>query len=171
MLYVWLILLVLLNAVCLALVLFGIPGTWLMVILTCLFAWWQWDTGVFSGGTLIAIAVLALMGELIEFLAGMVGARRSGTSWRGAISAIFGAMLGALLGTFLISIPLIGTLVGASVGAGLAVWVIETSRGQSTEHSLRRAVHAGLGQLVGTSGKMAVGVVIWLVIAVAAFWP
>jgi uncharacterized protein YqgC (DUF456 family) len=171
MLYVWLVILVLLNAVCLALVLFGLPGNWLMVILTCLFAWWRWDEGVFSGGTLIAIVVLALMGEMIELLAGMTGARRSGTSWRGAIAAIFGAMLGALAGTFSIPIPLVGTLTGASVGAGLAVWVVETSRGQSAEHSLHRAVHAGLGQILGTSSKMAVGILIWFVIAIAAFWP
>jgi uncharacterized protein len=171
MLYAWLTILILLNALCLVLVVFGIPGNWLMVAVTCLFAWWQRDAGVFSGGTLIAIVVLALMGELIEFLAGMLGAKRSGTSWQGSIAAIFGAMLGALIGTFAIPVPLVGTLVGASVGAGLTVWVIETSRGQPAEHSLRRAVHAGMGQILGTSSKMAVGVVIWLVIAVAAFWP
>ncbi len=171
MFYVLSIILILLNALCLVLVLFGIPGNWLMVILTCLFAWWQWNTGVFSGGTLVAIMILALMGELIEFLAGMIGARRSGTSWHGSIAAIVGAIVGALVGTFAISIPLVGTLVGASAGAGLAVWVIETARGQSAEHSLRRAVHAGLGQILGTSSKIAVGVVIWLIIAVAAFWP
>src|SRR5512137_1264001 len=104
MLYAWLIILILLNALCLVLVVFGIPGTWLMVAVTCLFAWWQRDAGVFSDGTLIAIAVLALMGELIEFLAGMLGARRSGASWRGSIAAIFGAMLGAIVGTFAIPI-------------------------------------------------------------------
>jgi uncharacterized protein len=171
MLYVLLLILMLLNALCLVLVVFGIPGNWLMVLLTCLFAWWQREAGVFSGGTLVAIVILALMGELIEFLAGMLGARRSGTSWRGSIAAIFGAIIGALVGTFAIPIPLVGTLVGASVGAGGAVWVIETIRGQPVDRSLQRAVHAGLGQIIGTSSKMAVGVVIWGVIAVAAFWP
>jgi uncharacterized protein len=170
-LYVLLTILILLNALCLVLVVFGIPGNWLMVILTCLFAWWQRDTGPFSRGTLIAIAVLALMGELIEFLAGMAGARRSGTSWQGSIGAIFGAMLGALVGTFAIPIPLVGTLVGASVGAGAIVWVVETLRGQRMDRSLQRAFHAGLGQILGTSSKMAVGVLIWVVIAIAAFWP
>jgi uncharacterized protein len=170
-LHVLLTILILLNALCLVLVVFGIPGNWIMVILTCLFAWWQWDARAFSGGTLIGIAVLALMGELIEFLAGMVGARRSGTSWQGSIAAIFGAMLGALVGTFAIPIPLVGTLVGASVGAGATVWVVETLRGQRIDRSLQRALHAGMGQIVGTSSKMAVGVLIWLVIAIAAFWP
>jgi len=171
MLYAWLSILVLLNAMWLVLVLFGLPGNWLMVLSTCLVAWWKWDQRVFSGWTLIAIAALALLGELIEFLAGMLGARRSGASWRGSISAVFGAIFGALLGTFIIPIPFLGTVIGASVGAGLAVWAIEVSRGELAEHSLRRGVGAGIGQFVGITSKIMLGLAIWLVIAVAAFWP
>ena len=68
MLYLLLILLILLNIIWLALVLFGLPGNWLIVTSTCLFAWWRWDDGVFSIYTLIVIAVLAGLGELFEFL-------------------------------------------------------------------------------------------------------
>jgi uncharacterized protein YqgC (DUF456 family) len=171
MLYVWLSVLVLLNTVWLMLVLFGLPGNWLMVISTCLFAWWKWDQRVFSGWTLIATATLALLGELIEFLAGMFGARRAGASWRGSVAAVFGAILGGLSGTFVIPVPFVGTVVGASVGAGLAVWAIEVSRGELAEHSLRRGVGAGIGQFVGITSKIILGLVIWLVIAIAAFWP
>ena len=167
----WLVILVVLNALWLMLVLFGLPGNWLMVISTCLFAWWRWDERVFSGWTLIAIAALALTGELIEFLAGMAGARRSGASWRGSIMAVFGAVAGALFGTFFIPVPVLGTVAGASFGAALAVWATEISRGQLAEHCLCRAVGAGLGQFIGAMSKVALGVVIWLVIAVAAFWP
>ena len=78
MLYLWLIILLLLNGVWLSLVLFGLPGNWLVVLMTSLFAYWRWDEGLFSGWTLIAVAVLALAGELIEFLAGLVGARKPG---------------------------------------------------------------------------------------------
>jgi len=68
MLTVWLVLLILVNAGWLATVLFMLPGNWLMVVSTCLFAWWKWDTGVFSWPLLAGITVLALAGELIEFL-------------------------------------------------------------------------------------------------------
>ncbi len=171
MLYAWLSILVVLNAASLMLVLFGLPGNWLMVISTCLFAWWKWDQRVFSGWTLIAIVAIALLGELIEFLAGMLGARRSGASWRGAISAVFGAIFGALVGTFVIPVPFLGSVIGASIGAGLAVWAVEVSRGELAEHSLRRGVGAGIGQFVGITSKIMLGLVIWLIIAVAAFWP
>ena len=171
MLYVWSSILVLLNALWLTLVLLGLPGNWLMVVSTCLFAWWKWDERVFSGWTLIAITALALLGELIEFLAGITAARGAGASWRGSMMAVFGAILGALFGTFVIPIPVLGSVIGASVGAGLAVWATEISRGELAKHSFRHAVGAGIGQLIGTTGKIALGLLIWLIIAVAAFWP
>jgi uncharacterized protein YqgC (DUF456 family) len=163
-LHLWLSILVLLNAVWLMLVLFDVPGNWLMVLSTCLFAWWTWDQGVFSGWTLIVITALALLGELVEFLAGMLGARSSGASWQASVAAIFGAVLGAIFGTFTIPVLFLGTLIGASIGAGLAVWATEIARRQLAEHSLRRAVGAGIGQFVGTTSKIMLGLVIWLII-------
>jgi uncharacterized protein YqgC (DUF456 family) len=171
MLYVELSILVLLNLVWLLLVLFSLPGNWLMVLSTSLFAWWTWDRQVFSRGTLIAIAVLAVVGELIEFIGGMAGARKAGASWRASLAGILGALIGALVGTVAFPVLLVGTLIGASLGAGLAVWMVETSRGVHPELSRRRAVGAGLGELIGILSKFAVGVMIWLTVAIAAFWP
>jgi hypothetical protein len=69
MLYIWLIILIVLNLAWLILVLFGLPGNWLIVISTCLFAWWRWEDGVFAIYTLIAIVVLAVLGELLGITA------------------------------------------------------------------------------------------------------
>ncbi len=171
MLYLWLILLVLLNTAWLGLVVFGLPGNWLIVISTYLFAWWQWDNRVFSIYILITIAILAVLGELLEFSAGMIGAKKSGASWPGSIAALFGAVTGAVLGTFLIPIPFFGTLLGACFGAGLCVWGMEFSRGTKTEHSVRYAVGAGISEFFGITSKFALGIAIWLIVAVAAFWP
>jgi len=171
MIYLWSTMLILVNAVWLVLVVFGLPGNWLMVISTCLFAWWRWDHGVFSILTLIAIVVLAVLGELFEFFGGMHGARSAGASWRGSITAIAGAITGAILGTFLIPIPFLGTLLGACIGAGSGAWALEFSRGKKMEESVRYAVGAGLGEFLGIAGKFALGIVIWLTVAIAAFWP
>jgi uncharacterized protein YqgC (DUF456 family) len=171
MLYVGLSILVALNLLWLMLVLFGLPGNWLMVLTTSLFAWWMWNRRPFSGGLLIAIAVLAAAGELIEFLGGAVGARRAGASWRASFVGILGAMVGALVGTVTFPVLFVGTIVGACLGVALAVWLVETSRGEHPELSLQRAVGAGVGEFLGLLSKFAVGVVIWLTIAIAAFWP
>lgn len=171
MLYLWLIILILLNTAWLTLVLFGLPGNWLVVISTCLFAWWQWDKNPFSIYTLVAIVVLAVLGELAEFLAGLIGAKKTGASWPGSIAALFGAVIGAVFGTFLIGIPFLGTVLGACIGAGLGVWGLEISRGKNMEQSVRYAVGAGLGEFFGITSKLILGVIIWVTVTIAAFWP
>lgn len=171
MLYLWLSTLIILNTAWLGLTIFGLPGNWLIAISTCLFAWWRWDSGVFSIYTLVVVVVLAAMGELVEFTAGMMGARKSGASWPGSIAALFGAIAGAVLGTFAIPIPLFGTLIGACFGAGFGVWGLEFSRGKKMEHSVRYAVGAGLGEFFGITSKLVLGIIIWFTVAIAAFWP
>ena len=172
MVYVYsaLVLLILLNAFWLMLVLVTLPGNWLMVISTCLFAWWRWEDGFFSWPFLAVIAILALIGELIEFFAGAGGARRAGATWKGAASAVLGAIVGGLAGTFVIPIPLFGTLLGACMGAGIMTWAVERSDGKERERSVRSGIGAGTGVLIGTLSKFAIGCVIWLMILIAAIW-
>ena len=171
MLYLWLILLILLNVIWLVLIFFGLPGNWLIVTSTCLFAWWRWEEGVFSIYTLIAIAVLAGLGELCEFLGGIHGAKRAGASWQGSIAALAGAIVGAIIGTFMIPVLFLGTVMGACIGAGLGAWAIEVSQGRKMEESVRCAVGAGLGELFGITAKLTAGIIIWMTVAVAAFRP
>ena len=171
MLYLWSALLILLNTVWLVLVVFGLPGNWLIVISTCLFAWWRWNEKVFSIYTLIAIVALAVLGELLEFFGGMHGAKKAGASWAGSVAALAGAIMGAIFGTFLTPIPFLGTLLGACVGAGLGAWAFEFARGKKMEESVRYGVGAGLGELLGITSKLALGILIWFIVAVAAFWP
>lgn len=171
MLYLWAIILVLLNSLWLTLVVFGLPGNWLIVISTCLFAWWRAEDGVFSIYTLLIITVLAILGELVEFFGGMTGAKKAGAGWRGSIGALIGAVTGAVIGTFLIPIFFLGTLLGACVGAGLGALALELTCGRELAHSIRSGVGAGLGEFFGITSKFVLGCLIWLIVAVAAFWP
>ena len=171
MLYVWLIILVLLNTCWLGLIFFALPGNWLMVISTALLAWWRWDDGIFSVYTLIAITILAVLGEVIEFFAGAGGAKKAGAGKAGAIGAVLGAIAGAVAGTILIPIPIIGTLMGGCLGAGLGAFAFERARGREMADSIRLGTGAGLGQLLGITGKFIIGIIIWLTITITAFWP
>ena len=171
MIYIWLLMLILLNGCWLMLLLFMLPGNWLMVLCTGLFAWWKWDQGVFGWPVLIVITVLALIGELIEFFAGAGGAKNAGAGWLGALAAIGGAVFGALAGTFIIPVPFFGTILGACFGAGLATWLVERITGKEHDASIRSGVGAGTGVLIGTVSKFCAGCVIWLLITIAAFWP
>lgn len=160
-----------LNVVWLTLVVFGLPGNWLIVLTTFLFALWRRGDGVFSVYTLIAIIALCVIAELIEFFAAMGGARKAGAGWVASFGAIAGAITGAILGTILIPIPFFGTLIGACTGAGLLAWGLGFSGGKDMQESVRHGVGAGLGQFLGITTKIALGFFIWLIVAIAVYWP
>jgi uncharacterized protein YqgC (DUF456 family) len=75
------------------------------------------------------------------------------------------------VGTFLIPVPIVGTLLGACIGAGLGTWSVERLIGKPQDKSVKSGVGAGVGVFVGTTTKFLIGCLIWLIIAVATFWP
>jgi uncharacterized protein YqgC (DUF456 family) len=167
--------LMLTNAVGLFLVVLGLPGNWLMVLCTLLVAWWRRDAQpgapMFSVAVLVAIAVLALLGEILEFAAGMVGSQAAGGTRRGAAGALVGALVGGIVGTLAIPILVLGSLLGTCIGAAIGAWGLELSGSRSGRAALRAGAGAGVGRLFGTLAKFVVGVAIWLTVAIAAFWP
>ncbi len=171
MIYVWATILVLSNLVWLLLTLLTLPGNWMMVVATVLVGWWKWDEGMFSVWTLGAIIVLAVAGEVLEFASSAVAVRTGGGTRWGAVGSLVGALLGGIFGTVLIPVPIIGSLVGVCGGACLGAWVTEMALGRGVRRSLTPALAGGAGRFVGTVGKFLIGAVIWLIIAVAAYWP
>ncbi|MFA5424217.1 MAG: DUF456 domain-containing protein [Phycisphaerae bacterium] len=169
MIYLWSILLILINTICLPITAFALPGNWLMVITTTAFAWLLREQNFISVYTLIAITLLAFIGEVLEFFGGMGGAKRAGAGFWGSLGAIIGAITGAIAGTFLIPVPFIGTIAGSVLGAALGSAALTTAKGENKRTTI--AMHAGLGQFIGSTMKLIAGVVIWFVVAVAAFWP
>jgi len=169
--YLWATLLVLVNLVWLALVLVLLPGNWLMVATTSLVAWWQWDQQMIGVPVLVAIAVLAVVGEVVEFFSGMAGSKRAGGSRWAAVGALAGAIVGAVVGTVVIPIPVIGSLLGVCGGAALGAFGVELLRGRERSVAMRIGAGAGVGQLLGTTSKFLFGMVIWVIVATAAYWP
>jgi hypothetical protein len=171
MIYLWAILLVLLNTIWLGLSIFYLPGNWLMVITAVLFAWWQADKHMLGMPVLVAIVLLAVLGEIVEFTAGFLGVRTSGGSKRASIAAVAGAITGAIVATFLIPVPIISTLLGACGGACIGAGLVELSTGRERKSSVVSGISAGLAQFLGLNLKILIGVIIYLIVALAAFIP
>lgn len=163
-------LIIILNAGCVALVAFQLPGTWAMLAVTALAAWWRWDVGTIGGRVLIAMMVMAVIGELIETFSGSAAAGKAGGSKRGMIFAIIGAMLGAMIGSVLIPIMVVGTILGACIGAAAGSMAGDRSAGRSWRQSLDVGKAAATGRFYGTIGKLAVAVLMWLTATIAILW-
>lgn len=169
--YIWATILVVANAVWLSLNLFGLPGNWLMVGSTVFVAWLFWNQQMITGYTLLGLLALAVVGELLEFIAGVFGSKTAGGSRGGAFGALLGGIVGAVAGTFVIPVPVIGSLAGACGGAFCGALAFELAGGRELEPAVRSGLGAGVGRFFGTVAKLVVGVGIWIIAAVAAFWP
>ena len=177
--YVWAVLLLVANLAAWVSNFFTLPGNWIIVALTAVFAFFLPDQdGPGLGWTIVAVvAVLAVLGEVFEFVAGAAGAAKQGASRRAmvlsAVGAIVGSIGGSIAGSF-IPIPVVGTIVGAlgggAFGAFGGAYLGEVWKGKSSDQSLQIGKAALAGRLLGTVGKLCVGAVMLLVVTMASFF-
>jgi uncharacterized protein YqgC (DUF456 family) len=175
--YIWATLLVLASGVAWVATLFALPGTWGMVAMTALFAWLvpiDDGRGV-SWMTVAVVAGLAGLAEVIETAAGAAGAAKLGASKRAMILAVVGTVVGSLCGAMIaLPIPLVGPILGAlgggAFGAFGGAFLGETWKGKTSDESLAIGKAALIGRLLGTFGKLLVGAVMFMVVAVDAFF-
>lgn len=160
--------LLLLQFTGLLLAVLGLPGLWLMVGALGAFAWLTtWERYV-GWPAMVAVLVLALAAEGVEFVAGAAGSAKAGGSKRGMIGAIVGAIVGGIVLTGFIPIPVVGTVIGLCVGSFAGAFLVEVGIGREVDHSLRVGWGAAKGRFWGTVIKLGFGVVILLVAAVTA---
>lgn len=152
----------------------GMPGNWLMVAATALYAWLvPHDAAASIGwGIVLVIALLAGLGELLEAVAGALGVAKAGGSRRGAVLALLGSLAGGLVGMFVgLPIPVIGPLVAAvlfaGIGALLGAMLGEQWKGRDLDESWTVGKGAFCGRLLGTLGKVLVGSIMIVVVTAA----
>src|SRR5437773_2717739 len=102
-----------------------LPGLWLMAAVYGVYGWLTWDRHYVGWPSLIAMAVLATIAEVVELTAGSAGAKKAGASKRAMIGAVVGGMIGAVFLTALIPIPVVGTIIGVCLGAALGAGTVE----------------------------------------------
>ena len=141
----------------------GLPGNWLIVVTAAIYAWLIADGSRAALGwqAVALLVVLALLGELVEFLAGAMGAAKAGGSRRGTVLAIVGSLVGGIVGLFVgIPIPVIGSLVSAilfgGLGAMVGAFLGESWKGRDFDTSIQIGKAAFIGRLLGTVGKQIV---------------
>lgn len=160
--------LVLLQLTGLLLTLLSLPGLWLMVGALAAYAWWTGfdkHTGWASLGTVLGLALVA---EVVEFLAGAAGSAKAGGTKRAMAGSIVGGLVGAIVLTPLIPIPVVGTIAGLCLGTFGGAFLTELYIRRDPQHSAGVGLGAAKGRLWGVAIKLLFGAVIFLVIAVTA---
>lgn len=164
------------GALCVLLVIAGLPGTWVLIgaaiAIDCLDWLWLPEGAPFTFHpvTIMAAILVGLVGEALEFALSAIGAKRFGASRRGMVGSVIGGVAGAIAGTFLLPLPPLGTLLGAALGTGAGAFIGEMSGGERTlRESARPAMGAVIGRVLGTLAKLPVALVVWIVLAIAAF--
>ncbi|MFO0012761.1 MAG: DUF456 family protein [Planctomycetota bacterium] len=177
MIYVWIVLLTLVNILAWLSNLVSLPGNWLILIVSGVYAWF-FPEQAGSGMGWIGLSILAgcaVLGEVIEFAAGAALAGKRGGSRRGMALAVVGTAVGSLAGAMVsLPIPILGPIVGALAGgaggAFAGAWVGEVWKGKSVAEGAHIGTAAMIGRLLGTSGKLVVGAIMVVIATVDAIW-
>ena len=144
------------GALGLLLSLVGLPGPILLVLLGVALPWLGGSWADFAW-----IAGAGVLAEVGDWLAGAGLARRAGARGPGQIGAFLGGLVGGILGAPIL--PPLGLFAGTISGAFLGAWLGERGVSkQGSEASLRAAVGAGLGALVGRGLKTAGTLFQWM---------
>jgi uncharacterized protein YqgC (DUF456 family) len=156
--------------------LLGLPGNWGLLLLGAAVAYFntvETHQDV-DFPAMITLLVLAIAGEIIEFLAGAAGVNQLGGSRRGTVLAVVGSLVGAIVGMFVgIPVPFIGSLIAAVFFGGLGAFggavVGERWAGKEWDLSIRIGWGALWGKLLGTLLKTICGTVM-MVLLIYSVW-
>lgn len=147
----WILSIVLIVAGLAGTVLPALPGTALVLAGIVLGAWIDDFTRV-GWGALSIVAVMAVLSWVLEYVAGLLGAKKAGASRQ----AIVGAAIGTVAGIFL---GLVGVLFLPLVGAAAGEYLAQRDE--------RRAVHVGMATWLGLmAGLLAKVVLAFMMIGV-----
>jgi uncharacterized protein len=166
--------LVLLCVIAWATNLIALPGNWICVAFLAIYAWLgpQESRASIGYAAVIAAFVCALAGEVFEFFAGALGARKAGASRKSTLYAVAGSMIGALLGAIVgVPVPVIGSVIAAilfgGLGAAAGAMYGEWTDGRSWKENWSVGNAAFWGRTFGTLGKVTAGMLI-VAIAIAS---
>jgi len=132
---------------------FGLPGTW--IIAAAALGYQLLVPGSISILTVIAVVVLALVGEFLEFSLSAKYTKKYGGSRRASWGAIIGGMIGAFMG---VPVPFVGSVIGAFAGAFAGAFIGEFSRAGQGGAATRVATGALIGRAVAAAMKIGIGV-------------
>lgn len=139
----------------LALNLLGLFGCWVILAAVGV-AWLVTGFERFSLVSVLILAGLALLGEVLEAVAAGMGAARFGGGKGAMVAAVVGCILGGVLGSPVF--PVLGTVLGACVGSFVGAALYEYIQMERRAHEAAwTGFGAALGKVAGMLAKFMMG--------------
>ncbi len=139
-----------------------LPGTALVLAGIVLGAWIDDFTRV-GWGTLAVVGTLAVASWALEYVAGVLGAKRAGASGL----ALAGAAIGTVVGVFM---GFVGVLFMPLVGAAAGEWFARRRAPHAAPQAMRVGVATWLGIVAGLVAKVVLACGMVGVFVVALWW-
>ncbi|MEM7009140.1 MAG: DUF456 domain-containing protein [Thermodesulfobacteriota bacterium] len=143
---------------------FSLPGNFIILGDAILLGWYDGFKEI-TLKILIILLILALFAELIEFLLGILGAKKYKSSNRAIVGSIVFGIIGGILG-----IPFflgIGAVIGAFIGAFVGAFIVEFFIEKNIDRAIKSGWGAFVGRVAGTFFKGAIGVAMIVIVVVA----
>ncbi len=112
--------------------------------------------------TLLLLAALAVIGEIIEAGLGLFAVQRLGASKKAMLGTFLGGIVGGVAGTGVV--PIVGSLLGAFAGAFAGAVIGEILHRRKVEGSFRAGWAAFFGRVAAIAIKFEIGVIMVVVI-------
>lgn len=156
-------------ALCALLNLVMLPGNWAVVVLVSLYAWLGPAAPEMGALFFVALVGLAVVGEVVEFLTQIWGAKKYGSSNKATFAGMLGAIAGAIFfAPFLFGI---GAIFGALAGAWTGCYVAERLLANRPQAEAVTAANGALvGRFLGMVVKLGLGIAM-VVLTASAIWP
>ncbi|GIW48356.1 MAG: hypothetical protein KatS3mg078_2233 [Deltaproteobacteria bacterium] len=143
---------------------FGLPGTFVILCAAILYGWYQGFSEV-TPKVLVVLGLLAVFGEVLEFIMSVAGAKRQKSSKSAVLGSIVGGIAGAVFGApFLFGI---GSVIGAFLGAFVGAFLVELLKQKTVEQALRSGWGAFCGRLFGAFAKGVIGIIMITVVVLS----
>ena len=122
----------------------ALPGTMLVLAGIVLGAWIDDFTRI-GWGSVTAAGVLAVLAWALDYVAGLMGARKAGASRQALVGAAIGAVVGIFMG-------LVGVLFMPLIGAAVGEYLARKDQGQA----IKVGVATWLGIMAGLAAKVVI---------------
>ena len=133
----------------------GLPGNWLIFFTALIYGYLE--SFIHMNSTVLLMLFGALLtGELAEFVAGSLGAKKENASNMAILAAFIGGIAGGIIGTGLM--PGLGSIAGAIGGSFAAGYLAEYASTGNREKATRVAKSIVIGQALGLIFKLAVAI-------------